>query len=170
MKSFEYLILDGCVLLNLLATGFFEQILRASAEESSICFLVEEEHFFLRNETDVNEIISVDLKPFIESRVIKRCNLDTDDERQMFVNLAVRLDDGEAMSLAIALSRNWRIATDDKKARKVFLEYAGGDSESLLSTSDLIAKWIRKEKIDEKTVKSILLMIEKKAALRLNLE
>lgn len=170
MKSFECLILDACVLLNLLATGVLEQILQASVRESSICILVGKEGFFLRNDTDVNEIESVDLKPFIESGIIKSCNLEIDTEWQMFVNLAARLDDGEAMTLAIALSRNWRVATDDKKMRKVFLEYAGGDSESLVSTSDLIKKWIKKEKIDEKTVESTLTMIEKRAGFRPNLD
>jgi hypothetical protein len=42
----------------------------------------------------------------------------TSAERQQFRQLRGRLGDGEASCLAIAAHRGWKIATDDKDARK----------------------------------------------------
>jgi predicted nucleic acid-binding protein len=155
----DYLIIDACVLLNLLATGVIEKILKVAAYESMICVLVRRESLYLRNETDVNEMVSIDLQLFIDKGIIKLCDLKTEGEQQLFVNLAAKLDDGEAMSLGIALSRNWHLATDDKKARKIFIENAQ-NKQQLTSTSDLIKKWVETESIDDKETKSILTKVE----------
>jgi predicted nucleic acid-binding protein len=155
----NYLTLDACVLLNLLTTGVIEKILKVAAQEAMICVLVRKESLYLRNENDINEIVSVDLQPLIEKGIISLCDLETDDEQQMFVNLAAKLDDGEAMSLAIALSRNWHLATDDKKARKIFIENAPNE-QLLTSTSDLIKRWTETADIDDEEIKSILTKIE----------
>ena len=53
MRIIDCLILDGCVLLNLLATGLVEQILKCAAKSALICVLIETENFYLRNEADV---------------------------------------------------------------------------------------------------------------------
>ena len=87
----------------------------------------------------------------------------------MFVNLAARLDDGAAMNLTIAFSRSWGIATDDPKTRKICDEIVGGDNQLLFSTSDLIRNWIKKEKIKDEIVKTVLSAIEKKAICRVDL-
>ena len=159
MANRDYLILDACVLLNLLATGVIEKILKIASYESIICVLVKGESLYLRNETDVNEIVSVALQPFIKMGIIKLCDLETDHEQQMFVNLAAKLDDGEAMSLAIALSRSWHLATDDKKARKIFIENTQNEQQ-LTSTSNLIKEWADKEGIDDEAIKVILTKVE----------
>lgn len=165
MSQRDNLILDACVLLNLLATGVIENILKLSSQQSAICVLVEKESFYLRNETDVNESVSVDLNPLIESGLIEICYLENDDEQQMFVNLAAKLDDGEAMSLAIALSRNWHLATDDKKARRTFSENARSE-QNLTSTLNLIKEWADEENIGIEEIKSILTKIETAARYR----
>ena len=75
----------------------------------------------------INENESVDIDDLISRDVIQICNCDNAEEQELFVNLAASLDDGEAMSLAIALSRNWHLATDDKKARRIFKENNSND-------------------------------------------
>lgn len=159
MSGRKYLILDACVLLNLLATGVIEKILKVVAQSLMVCVLVTEESLYLTNEVDVSEAVPIDLQELIENKVINICDLETDDERQMFVNLAIKLDDSEAASLAIALMRNWSLATDDKKARKVFKETASNE-QLLTTTSDLIKEWAEKENIPAKPLKEILLKIE----------
>jgi predicted nucleic acid-binding protein len=42
----------------------------------------------------------------------------TDEETAMYVDLARRLDDGEAASMAVAGHRRWLLCTDDKAARR----------------------------------------------------
>ena len=161
----EYLILDTCALLNLIATGVIQEILSVIAQNSIICVLVQNESRHLRKEDDISEKENVDLEPLINSKVIQLCDFETPDEQQLFVNLAVDLDDGEAMSVAIALSRNWYLATDDKPARRLFTENSH-NNRLLTSTSDLIKEWAEKENIDDLAIKPILLKVERKASFR----
>lgn len=159
MRNRKNLILDACVLLNLLATGVIERILKTAAQTSMICALVQNESLYLRDELDVSETIPVDIEKLIENGTINLCDLETDNERQMFVNLAIKLNDGEAASLAIALSRNWHIATDDKKARKIFLENAENGQQTTV-TSNLIKEWAEKEKVSPETLRKVLAKVE----------
>lgn len=161
----DYLIIDACILLNLIATGRIREILSVIAQNSMICVLVKNESLYLRKEEDINENESVDIDDLINQGVIQICDCETIDEQELFVNLAASLDDGEAMSLAIALSRNWQLATDDKKARRIFREN-NSNNNFLISTTDLIKIWVESENIAENTIKPILLKVERKASFR----
>jgi predicted nucleic acid-binding protein len=158
----NYLLIDACVLINLVAIGMMEEILKSVVYESYICTIVRNETIFLRDETDPTELVSIDINLHVDNGLLKICDLETDSEQVLFVNLAARLDDGEAMSLAIALSRHWELATDDKKARRIFRENETKGQE-LESTSSLIRKWAETEKIGEQKVKEVLSGIEKSA-------
>lgn len=161
----DYLIIDACILLNLIATGVIQEILSVIAQNSMICVLVKDESLYLRKEEDVNENESVDIDNLISQGVIQICDCENAEEQELFVNLAASLDDGEAMSLAIALSRNWHLATDDKKARRIFKENNSND-DFLISTTNLIKVWAESENIADDTIKSILLKVERKASFR----
>lgn len=160
----DYLILNACVLLNLIATGIIQDILKVIAQNVVICILVKGESLYLRKE-DINENEPIEIDNLINQSVLQICDLENIDEQNLFVNLAAELDDGEAMSMAIALSRNWHLATDDKKARRIFTENAK-DNNLLISTTDLIKEWAEIENIDDLIIKSILLKVERKASFR----
>ena len=130
-----------------------------------VCVLVKSESLYLRKEADINENESVDIDDLVNQGIIQICDCEDAEEQKLFVNLAASLDDGEAMSLAIALSRNWHLATDDKKARRIFSENAQNNN-LLVSTSDLIKEWAENEKIDDLAIKPILLKVERKASFR----
>ena len=161
----DYLIIDACVLINLIATGLLKEILSLIAQNSVICVLVKGESLYLRNEEDINELESIDIDDLVNQEIIQISDCKTDIEQELFVNLAADLDDGEAMSVAIALSRNWHLATDDKKARRIFKENSQ-DHQLLVSTSDLIKEWVENENLDDITIKSILVKVERKASFR----
>lgn len=161
----EYLIIDACVLINLIATGLLKEILSLIAQNSVICVLVKGESLYLRNEEDINELESIDIDDLVNQEIIQLSDCETVEEQELFVNLAADLDDGEAMSVALALSRNWHLATDDKKARRIFTENSQ-DEQLLVSTSDLIKEWVDNENIDDFIIKSILLKVERKASFR----
>lgn len=161
----DYLIIDACILLNLIATGMIREILSVIAQNSMVCVLVKNESLYLRKEDDINENESVDIDELINQGVIQICDCETIDEQELFVNLAASLDDGEAMSLAIALSRNWQLATDNKKARRIFREN-NSNNDFLISTTDLIKSWAESEPISDEIIKSILIKIERKASFR----
>ncbi|MDX2032596.1 MAG: hypothetical protein SF339_18115 [Blastocatellia bacterium] len=157
------IILDSCVLINLLAGEAIEEILRATGKECQICVVVEKESFFLRTESPREEAFEpVELDALIESGVLQRCNVAGDQEIALYVDYASRLDDGEAMSLAIAESRGYIFATDDRKARRIFLESIR-DSGRLLSTSDLIRNWTDHRSISPARLQSVLIKIQNRA-------
>jgi predicted nucleic acid-binding protein len=56
---------------------------------------------------------------------------------ELYVDLAARLDDGEAMALAIAKARRWWLSTDDCKARRL----AGDLGVKVLTTPEILKRW-----------------------------
>jgi predicted nucleic acid-binding protein len=155
----DSLVLDACVLLNLLATGVIHEILTLAASRVLVCDLVRDESFYLKSDDGSDEQVLIDLQPHFDQGTIHPCLLENDLENQNFVDLAAQLDDGEAMSIAIALSRNIFLATDDKKARRIFQENTTNIN-TLLSTSDLVREWAEANELLVLEVKAILIRIE----------
>ena len=79
------------------------------------------------------------VSPLIDDGLLLVVRLDNPDEEASFVGLAAVIDDGEAMTGAIALSRGFSVAIDDRKARRVLGEWAHGVR--LVSTLELIQQW-----------------------------
>lgn len=157
-------ILDACVLLNLLASNEVENIIRVAAQEYLICEAVAKEAMCLRADSpdeDTFETIQVD--DLITAGILKICTLENQLEESLYVNYAGLVGDGEAMSIAIAEVRGYTIATDDRKARRVALE-AFADVRRLLFTSDLIHQWADEEFIATERLKAALLDIRKRAS------
>lgn len=155
-------ILDACVLINLLASGEVEGVLRAAARDSFICTAVEGESIYLRTDDPKAPLEHIDLRPLIGSGLLIVCSIEGSTEAELYVDYASALDDGEAMSLAIALSRDLVLATDERKARRLFNE-AVGDSARLTSTSELLRCWAEDEGVPTDILKTALLQIEKRA-------
>jgi predicted nucleic acid-binding protein len=155
-------ILDTCVLINLLASGQIENILRVIANESAVCTVVEKESIYLKSDDKQNPLELTRLEPFIVSGVIKVCEIAGLEEERLYVDYAAVLDDGEAMSIAIALSRGWSLATDDRKARRYF-QQATNDPKRLISTPEMIRQWVETESVSVGQLKEILCLIESRA-------
>lgn len=155
-------ILDACVLINLLASGEIEGILSVAARDSLVCSAVERESIYLRTGDPQAPLELIELKPLIESGLLTVCRIESDQEAQFYVDYASALDDGEAMSLAIALARDLVLATDERKARRLFSE-AAGDQGRLTSTSALVRQWAEAERIPADRVKTALTRIEERA-------
>jgi len=134
------ILLDACVLLNLCATDRLEEIGRSVPGGFSVCTAVREEALFLREPTDpVQPLKPVRLDPLFAQGVLQPLTLATEEET-LFVNLAAELDEGEAMSMAIAMHRNLDLATDDRKAIKLYAAH-GGDAGKLWTTPRLLKAW-----------------------------
>jgi len=154
-------ILDTCILINLLASDKIEGVLSASARQTFICSVVQRESIYLRSEDSRVPRIQVDLQALINSGLLTPCSAQTDKEIELYVDYASLLDDGEAMSLAIALSRGYLLATDERKARRLFLE-ASGDPIRLISTSSLLRRWAQ-DHCSPVSLKECLVKIERRA-------
>ena len=155
-------IVDTCVLINLLASGRIEEILQATSKAHVICPIVAAELIYLRSDDPRNPRERVDLDPLIASGTLRICDIQGETEELLYVNYASLLDDGEAMSLALAISRGFHLATDERKARRLFLA-ASNDPKRLVSTSELIRGWAEAEGIERRQVREILDLIYSRA-------
>ena len=99
----------------------------------------------------------IDLQPFIDDNLLLLVNIDTEVEANTYVNLAEKLDDGEAVTGAIALNRNWAIATDDAASLKLF--QSSTPHIALVSTLDLVKYWVDTDEPSENIIREALLNI-----------
>lgn len=149
-------ILDACVFINLLASGEFQSVIASETLEFVICTKVQEESIFLKpadSLTTTREPIAVD--EVIAENKLSVLSVETVAEEILFVNYAAQLDDGEAMSLALAETRGLILATDDRKARRLF-ESSIGVSDRLLSTPELLRAWANSQEVSRERLGSAL--------------
>ncbi len=135
-------ILDACGTLNLYTSGQFVPILTALHNEWYLPAAVEKESRQYRQpDPDDPEkliVVPIDLIPAIDGGILTRCDCQSDEETELYVQLAARIgDDGESMGLAIAKCRGWSVLTDDKKARKIAMELGVG----VLATTEVMKQW-----------------------------
>jgi predicted nucleic acid-binding protein len=126
-----------------------------SRYQFGICSVVKNESIYLRA-TDLNAPPEeVKLEAFLESNRLTVFELSSDEEKELYVDYATQLDDGEAMSLALVYSRGFSMASDDRKARRLFTEEIG-DLKRLLSTSQVLKEWSEEVGMNTADVKQIL--------------
>jgi len=149
-------VLDTCVLINLLATGRATEIVRVIAPARMVCSAVAEESLYLRSLEAQGQPEHADLQTLIAAGVFTPCQIEGVAEEDLYVTYALELDDGEAMSLAIAQSRNLVLVTDERKARRIARENV--PHLPIISTAEIIRTWAEgKEKRDVvAVVRSIL--------------
>ena len=86
-----------------------------------------------------SEILQADLQELVEEDLLIVVTTESAEEMNTFVNLAVHLDDGEAITGAIAIHRNWAIATDDRKALALFARVT--PQLEVISTLGMMKHW-----------------------------
>lgn len=152
-------IIDACCLINLYATGTEDSIFQACGG-FWVPAQVQNEVLRIRRFDDDEptrlEPQDIDLGDAIAAGLIQTCQLERRDEVDAFVRFAMQLDDGEASCLAIAMSRGWIVATDDRKARRI----ASENSIALISTPELIQRWVDAASPSEATVADVVKKIE----------
>jgi predicted nucleic acid-binding protein len=134
-------VLDTCILINLLATGRIAEIVRIIAPTCLVCSVVSRESLYLRPLEAAGTREAVNLAPLFDAGVLAPCQIEGPAEEELYVNYAFELDDGEAMSLAIAQARNLALATDERKARRVARENA--PQLLMISTAQITWAWVQ---------------------------
>ncbi len=137
------LILDASCLLNLYATDRMLEIAAALPWQLAVAdYVLEQEALYVRTigaQEEQEETVPVDLSTLIDEGLLLVLRLENPSEQSSFVELAAVLDDGEAVTGAIALNRGHAVAIDDRKAIRVLGEKARGMR--LVSTLELMRQW-----------------------------
>lgn len=112
------MLVDACVLINLLATDRIADI--AARNDAAIVIVreVADEAFFLRPDNPAAARTPVDLIALCTAGVIEVIDLD-DDELELFVAYAAVVDDGEAATISVGVLRALPVATNDRGARRL---------------------------------------------------
>lgn len=153
----KLLLNDASVLLNLLAADCLAEIAAALDWQFAICSLVRDEAKRLRD-ASTGDMVPVDIAPLIESGVLQILELSGDDERTLSVEQSIVVDDGEAMSIAIATSRKLELAIDDKQAsnhaRRSFPDL------KLWTTPEIIKLWADSASLSAERLREVFAAIE----------
>ena len=157
------LIHDSCVLLNLLASGRFNDISSSCGFRFAVVSEVAREVLYVRNVL-TGEHERIELQPFVTRGLLEIFTIKGEAEQLRFIELATDLDDGEAASIAIAEARGFALATDDRKARNL-LQHKGVKVETW-STFELLRHWQTRAGIPDAQLGSVLLNIANCAKFR----
>lgn len=156
----EILLNDSSALLNPLASDCLPSIAIATGWHFAICPAVRDEVKKLRD-PHTGEMITVDLAPLIESGLLQVLDLSGPDEQRLYVEQAMVVDDGEAMSIAIAANRHLELAIDDKQAanhaRRAFPEIR------LWSTPAILQHWSEVGGVGKEALRVAIRLIEARA-------
>lgn len=159
-------IVDACCLINLYASGRIQAIIPACGGSFYVSAQVQRESMSIRqiDPADAALLIPspINLAPDFSSGLIRECRLETKAEIESYVNFSAEVDDGEASSLAIAKSRKWIIATDDRKA----IRLASEAGISVITTPELIERWIKATRPSEDEARQTIHAIERFARFR----
>jgi hypothetical protein len=150
------LLQDACVLLNLLGSGRFSDIACGIEREFAISKAAAKECLFL-HDLQTGDKEAVDLEPLVKNGELQILDVESTTERSLYVAYAVELDDGEAMSLALAQVRGIALATDDRKARALIAKQAA--SIDLWSTPRILQEWQAKQGISPGEMRVVLTQI-----------
>ncbi|HLF88299.1 MAG TPA: hypothetical protein VI451_05095 [Anaerolineales bacterium] len=160
-----YIVLDACCVINLFASGKMAEILVSIPKSFAVAvYAVNEEtlNYYDGPIENVRQIIKkIDLRPLIDSNIIVPVEIESEEEQSAYVYFATQLDDGEAISGAISMCRNWAIATDDKKAIRVFKQEM--PHITLVSTLDLVKNWVEVTHQEREMIQIVLENIRYKA-------
>ena len=145
----RFLLLDASCLLNLYATGFLREIAATLPYQFAVAdYVLEQEALYTRlpepDETR-EQHVPVDLSPLVREGLIHVMRLERLEEKLAFVDLAVLVDDGEAMTGSLAFHRGCSVATDDRKARRVLGQRFS--TVPLASTLELLNLWAEDESV-----------------------
>ena len=168
-SSAQPAVVDACCLIDLLASRQAEAILRATGHAWHVPSSVQAEVQYVRQhdpDTPGSYMnVPTDLTPLVESGVLTPCQPDDPREQARYIHYATLFrSDGEAMCLALAESRGWIVATDDRKA--ILLAQQAGLS--VVSCPELVKAWADATRPDATSLVQVLTDIQSFAQFRPN--
>ena len=120
--KYSHVVLDACCVLNFCASGHLIEIIQSLPAQVVVAEVVRERELLTlqRLENESNEDTN-QFEAAMEKGLLAVTDFNSGSEEETFVNYVFELgDDGESATCAIAVHREWAIATDDKKAISFF--------------------------------------------------
>lgn len=162
MAELGTVLLDACCVINLYASGRISDILRSLPIVVAIAtHVLQKEALYVLHVRDdgVIEKISVNLAPLVASHLISLMDIESLDEQAAVVNFAaLRFDDGEAVTAALALHRGAAVATDERRILGVLR--TSFPQVAVITTSALVWHWADQTKASPGEVRAVLRNIE----------
>ena len=156
------LLLDASCLLNLYATGRLREIAAALPYHLAVAdYVLEQEALYTLVADPDGTLLQrepVDLSPLVGKGLIRLMRLEHPDEELAFVDLAALIDDGEAVTGALAFHRGCAVATDDRKARRVLRERV--PAVPLVSTLELLELWARESSVSQAELQAAMVSMQ----------
>ena len=120
----ESILLDTCCLLNLIATGCFSEVMKKDDWRYALSGIVaDNEALYIQQESKTSngglEYVPINSRVLAVKSGVRIVEVGEVGEIDLYVKLAVLLDDGEAHGLAVAKSLGFCFGTDDRKAMKI---------------------------------------------------
>ena len=157
----QSLLLDASCLLNLCATGRLREIAAALPYQLGVAdYVLEREalYIWVQDPDGTGERQEpVDLSSLVREGLIHVMQLENPEEELTFVDLAASMEDGEAVTGALAFNRGCSVATDDRKARRMFEEQA--PAVPLVSTLELLKLWAHQASIPDTELQAAMMSI-----------
>ena len=129
----ERIIVDACCGICLYASGYMRSILQTLPQIAIAEYVFQNEMKSIHNPLE-----AMDVTEFVNEGLVEILALQSEAEEQTSVNLAFYMEDGEADSGAIAIHRQWVLATDE---RKVIAHFQSNYPHIQLATTPEILKY-----------------------------
>lgn len=159
-------VIDACCLINVWAAGRPEAILTAYDGVFYVPPEVRKESLSIRRADPDDDAllvpVPIDLSDALQRGLVRECQFESDAETAAYIQFAASIDDGEASCLAIAQTRGWTVATDDRKA----IRLAGQFGIRVVTTPEIMKRWAERTKAPEAEVAQSLSNIERFASFR----
>ena len=156
----SHLVLDACCILNFCASGHFIEILKSIPAQIMVTEVVREKELItLQRLKDKENTGAIHFEKAILQGLILVVDFESELEEETFINYAFELgDDGESATFAIAISRGWAVATDDKKATSFFQKEA--PYLQILSTLEIVKYWSEQDQLKPTELAAVLYAIK----------
>lgn len=148
-------LLDACAVVNLYATHRMDQILEVVDGSFAVVDVVEREAQYVfrgGKGEDAKERESIDLQPCVARGALTVIGATDEEELLTYINLTQELDDGEAMTAALAIHRGYTVVTDDRKAARVLAR----QTVPLRTTLDLVRTWADHQAVSAEVLRVVL--------------
>ncbi|MEM9944899.1 MAG: hypothetical protein AAF810_02420 [Cyanobacteria bacterium P01_D01_bin.36] len=162
LTNYSHIVLDTCCVLNFCASGHLAQILESIPAQVVVTEVVKSRELLTLKR--VEESLDADGTTFeeaINKGLVTIEDFSSEAEAEAFINYAFELkDDGESATFAIAVNRNWAVATDDKKATSFFKREF--PKLQLLSSLEILKDYAIREKLSSSDLRTLLRGVRKR--------